>query len=43
MTPEGIRCPRCGEMNRPGAKPTLEVQPGGKIFCTVCSHVWMPR
>lgn len=37
-----VRCPMCGAMNLPDAKPTLEPEPDGRLTCTVCSLNFRP-
>jgi uncharacterized Zn-finger protein len=37
-----LRCPACGAANRPGV-PYVEINEKGQAYCTVCSHVWLPK
>jgi hypothetical protein len=33
-----LRCEKCGAMNKPGAKPTLTIEPNGTVSCSACAH-----
>ena len=38
-----LSCPGCGEQNKPGAQPMLELDPHGEAFCNKCGKSWMPK
>jgi len=37
--PLPIICPRCQSANKPGAKPTIEID-NGTYTCVACGHSW---
>lgn len=39
--PPYLKCPSCGAMNKPGAKPTLEME-NGTVTCVSCGTNFKP-
>ena len=35
-----VVCPKCGSLNLPGRKPTIELEDDGTASCAQCGHDW---
>jgi hypothetical protein len=35
-----MKCPKCGAKNLEAASPTITLEQGGRLFCSMCAHDW---